>query len=90
MAVIGIGPGFNDWRAPEATNEVSRATEIVGYKLYLDLLGPLIEHKNCHDYPLGEERDRVAEALRLAAEGKEVALVSSGDAGIYAMASLVF
>ena len=90
LAVIGIGPGFNDWRAPEATNEVSRATEIVGYKLYLDLLGPLIEHKNCHDYPLGEERDRVAEALRLAAEGKEVALVSSGDAGIYAMASLVF
>ncbi len=90
LAVIGIGPGSNDWRAPEATNEISRATEIIGYKLYLDLLGPLIEGKNRYDYPLGEERDRVAEALRLAAEGKEVALVSSGDAGIYAMACLVF
>ena len=90
LAVIGIGPGSNDWRAPEATNEISRATEIVGYKLYLDLLGPLIRGKNRHDYSLGEERDRVAEALRLAAEGKEVALISSGDPGIYAMACLVF
>jgi cobalt-precorrin 5A hydrolase/precorrin-3B C17-methyltransferase len=90
LAVIGIGPGSNDWRAPEATNEISRATEVVGYKLYLDLLGPLINGKNRHDYSLGEERDRVAEALRLAAEGKEVALISSGDPGIYAMACLVF
>jgi cobalt-precorrin 5A hydrolase/precorrin-3B C17-methyltransferase len=90
LAVIGIGPGSNDWRAPEATNEISRATEVIGYKLYLDLLGPLIRGKNRYDYSLGEERDRVAEALRLAAEGKEVALISSGDPGIYAMACLVF
>lgn len=90
LSVIGIGPGTNDWRAPEATNEIARATDIVGYKLYLDLLGPLMEGKIRHDYALGEERDRVAEALNLAASGKEVALVSSGDAGIYAMASLVF
>lgn len=90
LVVIGIGPGSNYWRAPEATNEISRATEIVGYKLYLDLLGSLIKGKNRYDYPLGEERARVEKALNLAAEGKEVALVSSGDAGIYAMASLVF
>jgi cobalt-precorrin 5A hydrolase/precorrin-3B C17-methyltransferase len=90
LVVIGIGPGPNYWRAPEATNEISRATDIVGYKLYLELLGSQIDGKTCHDYPLGEERDRVAAALRLAAEGKEVALVSSGDAGIYAMACLVF
>ncbi len=90
LSVIGIGPGTNDWRAPEATNEIARATDIVGYKLYLDLLGPLMEGKTRHDYALGEERNRVAEALNLAASGKEVALISSGDAGIYAMASLVF
>ncbi|MGY8999129.1 MAG: precorrin-3B C(17)-methyltransferase [Rhodospirillales bacterium] len=90
LAVIGIGPGTNDWRAPEATNEIVRATDIVGYQLYLDLLGPLIDGKNRHSYLLGEERDRVAEALNLAAQGREVALVSSGDAGIYAMACLVF
>ena len=90
LSVIGIGPGTNDWRAPEATNEIARATDIVGYKLYLDLLGPLMDGKTRHDYALGDERNRVAEALNLAASGKEVALVSSGDAGIYAMASLVF
>jgi cobalt-precorrin 5A hydrolase/precorrin-3B C17-methyltransferase len=90
LAVIGIGPGCDEWRAPEATNEIARATEVIGYKLYLDLLGPLITGKNRYDYSLGEERDRVAEALRLAAEGKEVALISSGDPGIYAMACLVF
>ncbi len=90
LAVVGIGPGSNDWRTPEATNEINRATDIVGYKLYLDLLGTLIENKNCHKYQLGEERARVAEALRLASEGKEVALISSGDAGIYGMACLVF
>jgi cobalt-precorrin 5A hydrolase/precorrin-3B C17-methyltransferase len=90
LAVIGIGPGSNDWRAPEATNEIARATDIVGYKLYLDLLGPLMNGKTRHDYPLGEERDRVAAALNLAAMGKQVALVSSGDIGIYAMACLVF
>ncbi|MBT7955932.1 MAG: precorrin-3B C(17)-methyltransferase [Rhodospirillaceae bacterium] len=90
LSVIGIGPGTNDWRAPEATNEIARATDVVGYKLYLDLLGPLMDGKTRHDYALGEERNRVAEALNLAASGKEVALVSSGDAGIYAMASLVF
>jgi cobalt-precorrin 5A hydrolase/precorrin-3B C17-methyltransferase len=90
LVVIGIGPGANYWRAPEATNEISRVTDIVGYKLYLDLLGSLIDGKQRHDYPLGEERDRVEVALTLAAEGKKVALISSGDAGIYAMACLVF
>jgi len=90
LAIVGIGPGSNDWRTPEATNEINRATDIVGYKLYLDLLGTSIEGKNCHEYQLGEERERVVKALRLASEGKEVALISSGDSGIYAMACLVF
>jgi len=90
LTVIGIGPGTADWRAPEATNAVARASDLVGYGLYLDLLGDLTSGKQRHDYPLGKETDRVAAALDLAAEGREVALISSGDAGIYAMASLVF
>ncbi|MBT4699500.1 MAG: precorrin-3B C(17)-methyltransferase [Rhodospirillaceae bacterium] len=90
LTVIGIGPGTADWRAPEATNAVARASDLVGYGLYLDLLGDLTLGKQRHDYPLGKETDRVAAALDLAAEGREVALISSGDAGIYAMASLVF
>jgi cobalt-precorrin 5A hydrolase/precorrin-3B C17-methyltransferase len=90
LTVIGIGPGTADWRAPEATNAVARASDLVGYGLYLDLLGDLTAGKIRHDYPLGKESERVAAALDLAAEGREVALISSGDAGIYAMASLVF
>ena len=90
LVVVGIGPGTNDWRAPEATSQIAGVTDVVGYSLYMDILGPLMDGKVRHDYKLGEESDRVAEALDLAASGKEVALVSSGDAGIYAMASLVY
>jgi len=90
LSIVGIGPGRADWRAPEATSAIACATDLVGYRLYLDLLGGLTEGKIRHDYDLGEETDRVAHALNLAAVGKQVALVSSGDAGIYAMASLAF
>jgi cobalt-precorrin 5A hydrolase/precorrin-3B C17-methyltransferase len=90
LSIVGIGPGKSDWRAPEATDTIARATDIVAYSLYIDLLGNLARDKNLHSYALGQERDRCAEALDLAAGGKRVALVSSGDAGIYAMASLVY
>jgi len=63
---------------------------VVGYGLYLDLVGDRIAGKTRHEYPLGEEETRVRAALDLAAEGREVALVSSGDPGIYAMATLVY
>jgi cobalt-precorrin 5A hydrolase/precorrin-3B C17-methyltransferase len=90
LSIIGIGPGKSGWRAPDATDAIARATDIVAYRLYIDLLGDLTRGKELHGYELGQERDRCAEALDLAASGKRVALVSSGDAGIYAMASLVF
>jgi cobalt-precorrin 5A hydrolase/precorrin-3B C17-methyltransferase len=90
LTIIGIGPGTADWRAPEATNAVAAASDLVGYSLYLDLLGEITAGKKRHDFPLGKETDRVTAALDLAAQGREVALISSGDAGIYAMASLAF
>ena len=90
LSIVGIGPGKDGWRAPDATDAIARATDIVAYGLYIDLLGDLARGKILHGYDLGQERDRCAEALTLAASGKRVALVSSGDAGIYAMASLVF
>ena len=90
LAVVGLGPGDADWRTPEVEREVRRATDLVGYRLYLDLLGPLADGKAAHAYELGEEEARVRHALNLAAEGRQVALVCSGDPGIYAMASLVF
>jgi cobalt-precorrin 5A hydrolase/precorrin-3B C17-methyltransferase len=90
LAIVGIGPGAAAARTHEVEAAIGKATDLVGYKLYLDLLGPLAEHKARHGYELGEEEMRVRIALGLAAEGRDVALVCSGDAGIYAMATLVF
>lgn len=90
LYVVGIGPGQDGWRSPDASAMVSRATDLVGYSLYLDLLGPLARGKVRHAYDLGAEEERVRRAMELAGEGREVALVCSGDAGIYAMATLVF
>ncbi|WP_306120511.1 MULTISPECIES: precorrin-3B C(17)-methyltransferase [unclassified Roseitalea] len=90
LAVVGIGPGGQAWRSPEATAMVRRSSDLVGYSLYLDLLGPLAGGKARHDFDLGREEDRVRHAMELAGEGRDVALVCSGDAGIYAMATLVF
>ncbi|NIA69159.1 precorrin-3B C(17)-methyltransferase [Pelagibius litoralis] len=90
LCVVGTGPGDPVWRTPEVEAAVLRASDLVGYGLYLDLLGPLASGKARHGYELGEEEQRVRVALDLAAEGKDVALVCSGDPGIYAMATLVF
>lgn len=90
LAIIGIGPGAPEARTHEVDAAVRAATDLVGYKLYLDLLGPLAAGKARHGYELGEEEMRVRIALDLAAEGRDVALICSGDAGIYAMATLVF
>lgn len=90
LAVVGIGPGREAWRSPEATAVLTGANHVVGYGLYLDLLGDLIVGKTRHDRPLSAEEERARLALDLAAEGESVALVCSGDAGIYALATLVF
>ena len=88
--VVGIGPGTPDWRAPAARSALEAATDWVGYGLYLDLVADLKTGQQEHRFPLGGEEDRVRHAITLAREGKQVALVCSGDAGIYAMAALVY
>jgi cobalt-precorrin 5A hydrolase/precorrin-3B C17-methyltransferase len=90
LAIVGIGPGGALGRTAEADAAIRAASDLVGYRLYLELLGPLADGKSVHGFDLGEEEARAQAALALAAAGRSVALVSSGDAGIYAMASLVF
>ncbi len=90
LSVVGIGPGQASWRTPEASRLIHEAEELMGYGLYLDLLGPLAHGKPRADFPLGGEEDRCRHALERAGAGADVALVCSGDAGIYAMAALVF
>ena len=90
LAIIGIGPGSAEWRTPEASASLAAASDVVGYRLYLDLLGETLAGKRRHTSELGAETDRARRALALASEGRAVALVSSGDAGIYGLATLVF
>lgn len=94
LAVVGLGPGSLEHCTPAALQAVKAASDIVGYSLYIDLAEELLSagltNHSVHRFPLGEERDRVVHALNLAAQGKSVALVCSGDPGIYAMATLVF
>jgi cobalt-precorrin 5A hydrolase/precorrin-3B C17-methyltransferase len=90
LAIVGIGPGAAEWLTPHAARALERADTIVGYGLYLDLVAERIAGKEHVRAPLGAEEERVRQALNLAAAGHDVALISSGDAGIYAMATLVF
>ncbi|KMW59273.1 Cobalamin biosynthesis protein CbiG [Candidatus Rhodobacter oscarellae] len=90
VSLVGIGPGQAAWRTPEASKLVQEADELIGYGLYIDLLGPLAAGKPRHDFPLGGEEDRCRFALERAGEGRKVAIICSGDAGIYAMGALVF
>ncbi|MEO9655235.1 precorrin-3B C(17)-methyltransferase [Marinomonas sp.] len=90
LFVMGMGPGDLDLVAPKATHALAACTDWVAYGYYLELLGDLSQGKTFHDLPLGEEIGRARLALDLAAQGKATALISSGDIGIYAMATLVF
>ncbi|MBM3520084.1 MAG: precorrin-3B C(17)-methyltransferase [Alphaproteobacteria bacterium] len=91
LSVVGIGPGGHDMLTPAAEHVLWQAQDWVGYSLYLDLIDSLRQRDQTrHDFPLGGEEDRVRRAIDLANEGRRVALVCSGDAGIYAMASLAF
>jgi cobalt-precorrin 5A hydrolase/precorrin-3B C17-methyltransferase len=90
LAIIGTGPGASHWMSPEVKDILHQATDLVGYKTYLDLIGNLAQGKQRHESDNREEESRAQTALDLAAKGKYVALVSSGDPGIYAMATAVF
>ncbi|MBD2344545.1 precorrin-3B C(17)-methyltransferase [Anabaena subtropica FACHB-260] len=90
LAIIGTGPGGSQWMSPEVKEILKSATDLVGYKTYLDLVGSLAEGKQRHESDNREELARATMALDLAATGRYVAVVSSGDPGIYAMAAAVF
>ena len=89
LAIVGIGPGSASWRSPEASRLIAESEELVGYGPYLDLLGPLLPGKRRRDFQLGQEEERCRYAMERAREGRRIAIICSGDPGIYAMAALV-
>jgi precorrin-4 C11-methyltransferase len=90
LTVIGIGPGAADLLTVRAVNAIEAAEVLVGYSGYLQLLGDRLAGKELRGSAIGSESDRVRLAIDLARRGRKVALISSGDAGIYGMAGLMF
>lgn len=87
--VIGIGPGCKNLMTMEAINAIEDAEVIVGYKTYIDLVKEFIEDKEVVQNGMRKEVERCKQALEIAKMGKKVAVISSGDAGIYGMAGLI-
>jgi precorrin-3B C17-methyltransferase len=87
--VIGIGPGRRDLMTPQAAEAIRRAEVVIGYVGYFAWVDDLVGNKERVALPLGQERERASAALEHAGQGRRVAVVCSGDPGIYAMAGLV-
>ena len=87
--VIGIGPGSRDLMTQEAIAAMEDAEVIVGYKTYIKLVEEFIKDKEVVQNGMRKEVDRCQDAIDIAKTGKKVAVISSGDAGIYGMAGLI-
>ncbi|MCC5581406.1 precorrin-2 C(20)-methyltransferase [Microtetraspora sp. AC03309] len=88
VVVVGLGPAGRPWLTPEAQDALAAADELVGYGPYLDRVPPNPRQRR-HPTDNRVEAERAAHALELAAAGSRVAVVSSGDPGVFAMASAV-
>ncbi|AKD97835.1 ATP-binding protein [Rhodococcus erythropolis] len=88
VVVVGLGPGDTAWTTPEVAHELSLATDLVGYGPYVDRV-PTRPGQRRHSSDNRVEAERAAMALDLAKNGARVAVVSSGDPGVFAMAAAV-
>ncbi len=86
ISLVGIGPGSLDHLTPAARTAILDADTVIGYATYIKLVEPLLAGKEVIRKSMTEEIDRAIEALSRAREGRKVALISSGDAGVYGMA----
>jgi precorrin-3B C17-methyltransferase len=89
LFIVGLGPGAEDLQTPQAYAAIQTASELFGYTTYLDRV-PLRPDQIRHASDNREELARARAALESARSGKSVAIVSSGDPGVFAMASAVF
>jgi cobalt-precorrin 5A hydrolase/precorrin-3B C17-methyltransferase len=89
LSVIGLGPGSADLMVPAARAALEQATDILGYATYVDMAGPFRADQQVHPTDNREEMQRARHAFELASGGRRVVMVSSGDPGVFAMASAV-
>ena len=90
LYVVGIGPGADDFITPAALKAIADADCVVGYTTYINLVKHLVVGKEIHRTGMTEEIGRARAAIEQAQQGRKVALISSGDAGVYGMAGLAF
>ncbi len=90
IMLVGLGPGAVEHMTGRARAAIAEADTIIGYVTYVRLVADLIEGKEVIKKSMTEELDRAIEALDRAKQGKKVALISSGDAGVYGMAGPTF
>jgi precorrin-3B C17-methyltransferase len=89
LLVVGLGPGSRATLTPQALEAVRQADVVIGYSGYFAWVADLVAGKECIALPLTKERERACLAVQHAAQGHSVCVISSGDAGVYGMASLV-
>ncbi|MEO5341429.1 MAG: precorrin-3B C(17)-methyltransferase [Magnetococcus sp. MYC-9] len=90
LSLVSIGPGSLQQLTRQALETIAAAEVVVGYKPYLRLIAPLLTDKEVLGSGMRQEVERCVTACRLARSGKQTALVSSGDIGIYGMAALAY
>lgn len=90
IMLVGLGPGAVEHMTGRARAAIAEADTIIGYVTYVRLVADLIDGKEVIKKSMTEELDRAIEALDRAKQGKKVALISSGDAGVYGMAGPTF
>ena len=91
IIIAGIGPGSKEDITPAVLEAVREADTIVGYKYYFQFIEPFVKPGcECIDTGMKRERERAEQAFELAEQGKTVVVISSGDAGIYGMAPLIY
>lgn len=90
IAIVGIGPGREEMMTGEALRVLEEADVIIGYTVYVKLLGERFRQKELLTTPMCREKERCRLCFEEAQKGRRVALICSGDAGIYGLASLMY
>ncbi|MGU3577211.1 precorrin-3B C(17)-methyltransferase [Brucellaceae bacterium C25G] len=89
LSVIGLGPGDKQFTTPAVLAELAQAQDLLGYETYIKMAGPLRDDQRIYATDNREEMQRARHAFELAATGRSVVMVSSGDPGVFAMATAV-
>lgn len=90
ILVIGVGPGNLEHMTGRAIEAIQESNYVIGFKVYIELIKEMLTTQEVVSSAMSEEVSRVQEAIKFAEQGNKVAVISSGDAGVYGMAGLIY